>query len=175
MNKAALLTAAAVLGLSAGGASEAGPAASFSGNAFKATNDAKVLYNQNSNYAGGYVDSQNFTSIYEPYDDQAADDFVVPIGSTWTIREVDVSGAYFDGSAPASSENVIFYKDRKGSPGRLCQKGKFVLSCRRRQQRQLRHHAPRQGPQAARRPLLGIGRRQFRGLGMGREHQAIWV
>jgi hypothetical protein len=50
---------------------------------------------------------------------QAADDFTVPRGHTWVIKEVDVTGVYFNGSGPADSENVFFYKDNGGLPGDL--------------------------------------------------------
>jgi len=78
----------------------------------------KVLYNQNSNDTGESVDSQSFESSFSAYDDQGADDFVVPSGSIWKIREVDVTGVYFNGSGPAASENIFFYKDDRGEPGK---------------------------------------------------------
>lgn len=87
---------------------------------FAPIRDATLLYDQNNNYAGQYISSQNYTSgTFSSYNNQAADDFVVPNGSTWRILEVDVSGTYFNGSGPAASETVIFYKNYRGAPGRV--------------------------------------------------------
>jgi hypothetical protein len=77
-----------------------------------------TLYSQNSNDAGNALDSQAFTSFSGyGFNNQAADDFVIPAGQTWTIGEIDVTGAYFAGSGPATSENVYFYKNHKDLPG----------------------------------------------------------
>jgi hypothetical protein len=84
---------------------------------------AKILYNQNSDYANASISSMNITS--SAFDDQAADDFIVPNGKSWVVTEVDVSGVYFDGSGPATSENVIFYRSRNGLPGKAIAKGTF--------------------------------------------------
>lgn len=75
--------------------------------------DSKTLHDENKDDAGIAVFSQNLD------DTQAADDFVVPKGHTWQIKEVDVTGVYFNGSGPASSENVVFYSDNGGLPGDL--------------------------------------------------------
>ncbi len=73
----------------------------------------QVLYDQTSNNSGLGTSSQNSGgSAYSA----AADDFVVPKGSTWIVREVDVTGAYFNGTG-AASESVTFYADRKGKVG----------------------------------------------------------
>lgn len=121
MSNAALLSAAASIALIAGGVSAAsgttmrGLAASSTTHRSKGT---KVLYNQNSNGTGIATVSSNFTNYATNYDCAAADDFVVPQGHTWKIAEVDVTGLYFGGSA-ADSENVTFFKDRRGKPGRI--------------------------------------------------------
>jgi len=127
MNKAALLMAASVAALLAGGASSAGLlSASPSAKAGPVPKANKLLYNQNSTYGGSFVNSENFTSGSSgSFSDQGADDFVIPKGRTWAIREVDVSGLYYDSTGPANSENVIFYKDRKGMPGKPVRKGTF--------------------------------------------------
>src|SRR5580692_5534344 len=68
---------------------------------------AKMLYNQNSNSIDEALDSQNFTSTYsKTFNSVGADDFVVPKNKTWTITEVDVSGVFYQGSGPATSEDV---------------------------------------------------------------------
>lgn len=86
---------------------------------------AETLYNQNSNYAGAGINSENFTSSFSLYDDQAADDFVVPQGDVWRVTDVDVSGQYQNGSNFAQSENVVFYRSRDGIPGTALPKGTF--------------------------------------------------
>jgi hypothetical protein len=73
------------------------------------------LYNQNDNDAG--AGSQNFETDLDAFDDQGADDFKVKLGVTWKVKEVDVTGDYFNGAGPAVSENVTFYKDAGGLPG----------------------------------------------------------
>jgi len=123
MNKSVLLTAVAAFALTAGGAYAGAPTVAGTGarphyiHHFGSTPGSTVLYNQNSNDGGTGVDSQNFESTYAAYDDAGADDFKVPKGHTWKVKEVDVTGVYFSGSGPASSENVIFYKDASGLPG----------------------------------------------------------
>ncbi|MGH6888133.1 MAG: hypothetical protein ACREHF_02880 [Rhizomicrobium sp.] len=124
MNKTVLLAAAAAFALTAGGAFAA-PAPSVGVHGAKITPvihhvpGLKMLYNQNSNNSGVGLVSQNFSATDSAYDDTGADDFVVPAGSKWKVKEVDVTGVYFNGSAPATSENVTFYKDKKGMPGKV--------------------------------------------------------
>jgi hypothetical protein len=72
---------------------------------------SKTLHDQNRDGAGEAILSDSSD------DAQAADDFVVPKGRTWMIKEVDVTGVYFNGVGPADSENVIFYQDADGLPG----------------------------------------------------------
>ena len=125
MKKLSFLAAAAALALSSAGvayAAKAVPSAVNVGHGVKAAqlvhNTAlTVLYDQTANDSGAGIVSQNFESTFDAYDNQAADDFVVPMGSKWLVKEVDVNGAYFNGSGPAMSQNVTFYKDKKGKPG----------------------------------------------------------
>lgn len=63
------------------------------------------------------VNSQAYETALDQYDDQAADDFVVPSGQIWSITGVDVVGDYVDGR-PAYF-NVYFYLDAGGLPGTL--------------------------------------------------------
>src|SRR5438067_1299575 len=108
MNKAVFLSAAAVVAFLSGGA----PVAATP----PAHKPYTVLYNQNSNFGLGII-SDNFTSN-SSYNSAAADDFVVPSGQTWHVAEVDVTGVYYNGSGPASSEVATFYaNNRKGKPG----------------------------------------------------------
>jgi hypothetical protein len=81
--------------------------------------DADVLYEQTSNDSGTATVSQNFESGYDAYDAQAADDFTVPSGQLWKLTEIIAIGRYFNGTGLADSENVTFYKDRGGRPGKV--------------------------------------------------------
>ncbi len=133
MNKTVLLAATAAFALTAGNASAAAyirvPITGIeAAPIFHNAKGAKVLWNQNSDSNGGYIQSQNYTSgTYAADDNQGADDFVVPKGKTWTVTEMDVSGAYFGGTGvPAASEDVIFYIDNKGTPGNPVKKGSFT-------------------------------------------------
>jgi hypothetical protein len=77
-----------------------------------------VLYDQTSNPSGStYTNSQNF-GTGNSNSTAAADDFVVPDGQTWIVKEVDVPGLYFNGSGPATSESVTFFKDKNGTVGK---------------------------------------------------------
>jgi len=78
---------------------------------------SKTLYDQNRDPSGSWVPSQPSGSGFG--ESQAADDFVVPKGHTWIVKEVDITGIYFNGSGPANYENVFFYKDSGGLPGAL--------------------------------------------------------
>jgi hypothetical protein len=51
-----------------------------------------------------------------------ADDFAVPEGTRWKLSEIDIEGTYFDGTGPAHSLNIAFYKNGHGLPGRLVAK-----------------------------------------------------
>jgi PQQ-like domain len=69
--------------------------------------------------SGAPVSSQNFEAQYDAYDDQAADDFLVPVGHTWKVKQLIVLGHYYNGPGKAASENVSFYEDAGGLPGAL--------------------------------------------------------
>ena len=77
-----------------------------------------VLYDQSANDSGIGIVSQNFETTFDAYDAQAADDFVVPAGSTWKVAEVDVAGQYFNGLGLAASEHITFFRDKGGKPGK---------------------------------------------------------
>ena len=76
-----------------------------------------VLYDQTDGAATTGTRSQNFEAASSSFDLQAADDFVVPAGQTWTIQQVNVQGLYFNGPGSASSVNVTFYSDSANLPG----------------------------------------------------------
>jgi hypothetical protein len=123
MRKSQILAAAAVLALSAGYATAAGPgvSAAQSGQKSKAqkvsVGPEAVLYNQNDNDVGNAFTSQNFESSFDAYDAQGADGFSVPKGVSWKVTNVVVTGVYYNGAGLAVSENVTFYKDAGGRPG----------------------------------------------------------
>ena len=83
---------------------------------------AAILYDQYNNAGGTGVSSDDFKpSEWDPYDDVAADDFVVPAGKQWSITEIKVSGAYTPDSGgstgPADWVKVQIYQDAGGLPG----------------------------------------------------------
>ena len=129
MNKTMLLATTAAIALAAGralaGSHPALMAEPANLHRFPAT--VGVLYDQNSNFGEAIV-SQNFVSgDFMIYNSAAADDFVVPANHKWDVTEVDVTGAYFNGSGPAESEVVTFYTDRKGYPNK--EKTTYTLNC----------------------------------------------
>jgi len=67
------------------------------------------------------IGSQKFEPAMAPFDDQAADDFV--IGNGWGapyVMGVRVMGEYSTGGGPASSFNIYFYENGAGNlPGTL--------------------------------------------------------
>jgi hypothetical protein len=77
----------------------------------------QTLYDQMGGDRGTGINSQNYEQEFDAYDDEAADDFIVPAGVRWKVMEVDMAGYYNEG--PADSMNVVFYKDRRGRPGKV--------------------------------------------------------
>jgi hypothetical protein len=82
-----------------------------------------LLYSQMDFPGPVATSSQNFSpSAWDIYDDQLADDFVIPTSVTWTITKIGVEGVYsapVPGSnpGPADSVNVFIYADSAGLPG----------------------------------------------------------
>ncbi len=76
-----------------------------------------VLYDQYDNDSLNATSSQNFEADFDAFDDETADDFVVPGGETWNVNQVDAAGQYFNGTGPMVSANVTFYSDAGGLPG----------------------------------------------------------
>ena len=76
-----------------------------------------VLYDQINNPGTVSSTSQDFEPSIDAFDNQLADDFVVPAGQTWNITEVDAQGLYFNGPGPAASFNVFFYQNSGTLPG----------------------------------------------------------
>ena len=76
-----------------------------------------VLYDQTDNAGANSITSQDFEAANDAFDNQAADDFVVPGGVSWTVEQVEVAGAYFNGTGPAPAVNVFFYDNAATLPG----------------------------------------------------------
>ena len=74
-----------------------------------------TLYDQNIGDAGYGWFSQTLSS-YPQYDEYLADDFVVPAGHKWKVKEVDTTGFYYIGVGPAHSVNLLFSSDKNGLP-----------------------------------------------------------
>ena len=75
-----------------------------------------LLYSQLDNPATNSANSQNFEAAYNSYDNELADDFVVPAGG-WAIDNVSAVGVYFGGSGPAATYHVAFYASSGALPG----------------------------------------------------------
>lgn len=119
MNKSLTLTAAAVLALCVSGAATAAPAVGVKGKMAKVnvSRDAGMtLVDQSGNDSGTGYTSQNFEATFDQYDNMGADDFTVPAGSSWKVGQVNVYGTYYNGSGPAMSQHVTFYKSKGGKP-----------------------------------------------------------
>jgi hypothetical protein len=117
MKKTSLLAAAAAMALSS--AAFAGPSAAGYGIAAKVVNNSPLatLVDQTGTDSGIGITSQNFEASFDQYDNMGADDFTVPAGFVWKVTQVNASGVYYNGSGPASSVHVTFYKNDGGLPG----------------------------------------------------------
>jgi len=77
-----------------------------------------LLYDQCSTDLGvNSISSQNFEVAFDAFDDEAADDFVVPSGETWTINQINLVGVYFNGVGPAASVNISIWSNSGTLPG----------------------------------------------------------
>jgi hypothetical protein len=81
--------------------------------------EGAVLHDQTAPPGFYSSNSQNYDSASDPYDDQLADDFTVPAGEIWTVKQVDVLGEddpYLGMSAPPFV-NVFLYAGDGTLPG----------------------------------------------------------
>jgi len=105
--------------LSAAGLAHAGtPQTHFSSAqpAHVAAPTSMVLYDQmDAPTTGAGFTSQDFDADNDGYDDQVADDFVVPPGQTWNVDTVDVVGYFSDGGVAPDAFNVYFYQSEPAS------------------------------------------------------------
>ena len=120
--KTLLLASAAALALCVGGAAQAAPGMNAGGVRGTAQpvhhappNGMATLYDQNI-ADGAYGFFSQTLSSYPQYDEYLADDFMVPAGHTWKVKEVDVTGFYYFAAGPASSVNVLFWKNKGALP-----------------------------------------------------------
>jgi len=82
-----------------------------------------LKYDQITFCNAGAINSQNYEPVFDAYDDEAADDFVVPSGTIWRVNRIRAYGVYGANCAapagPAISVNVIIYEDAGGVPGAM--------------------------------------------------------
>jgi hypothetical protein len=77
-------------------------------------------YSQTGTDSGSAILSQNFTDaggVYDQYDSASADDFTLT--KTCTANGLMVTGQYFNGTGPATSVDVTYYKNKKSHPGKV--------------------------------------------------------
>ncbi|HLY06189.1 MAG TPA: hypothetical protein VKR31_10605 [Rhizomicrobium sp.] len=116
--KTTLLAGAAALALCVTGAAQAahlnaaGVRGTAQPNHHVAPPGLTTLYDQNF-ASGAYGFFSQTLSSYPQYDEYLADDFTVPAGATWKVKEVDTTGFYYIEAGPATSVNVLFWKGKK--------------------------------------------------------------
>ncbi len=121
INRTSLLAggiAAAIFTISSAGAAtlQTSHAASAAQPSFNVPNGSTILYDQTGNPSANGTTDQNFSSSYDSFDNEAADDFAVPAGG-WTLSAVNMltsTSAAFTGNTTAS---VNIYPDAAGIPG----------------------------------------------------------
>jgi|GEM_PF-4774682 len=77
-----------------------------------------LLYDQNNSASANGITSQLFAD-FPTFTNQAADDFVVPAGPSWSVSRIIVGGLYYNGTGPAPLVNVYFYNNSGSLPGTL--------------------------------------------------------
>lgn len=96
------------------------PQTSFAGTALTAAAPrvpGAVLYDQTATLSPNSYTSQDFETANDAFDNQGADDFVIPAATTWSISLIYAPGAYFNGTGPTPNVNVWIYNDAAGAPG----------------------------------------------------------
>jgi hypothetical protein len=84
-----------------------------------------LLYNQVVDGDTGVV-SQVFDAKHAKLNSAGADDFVIPAGNVWRVKVLNIVGGYTYPNGPATSENVIFYRDKNGKPGKPVANGSYL-------------------------------------------------
>src|SRR5205823_468202 len=98
-------------------AAVAAGALSLTGTAAPAT--PITLYSQYDDVPNTYVTSQHLLPGPNLADDEAADDFVVPDGTSWRVTQVTIRGDWNLLTHPIRSFNVRFYDSAAALPGVL--------------------------------------------------------
>ena len=75
-----------------------------------------VLYDQMNN-ASMYGVSSHISYVDSDYNDYAADDFIVPVGQSWTISQVEIQVDLPAGGSTIGYPNVYIYMDGGAGPG----------------------------------------------------------
>lgn len=83
---------------------------------FHTPNGSTILFDQTGNPSTNSTTAQNFSSSYDSYDNEAADDFVVPAGG-WSVNAVNILSTTSAGFTGATTAVVNFYPDAGGVPG----------------------------------------------------------
>ncbi len=79
-----------------------------------------VLYNQDNSCGVNSISSQEFEPPFAAFDNQAADDFVVPAPDVqWDVSQVFARGVYFNGAGPTPLVDVQFWTNSSSLPGTL--------------------------------------------------------
>jgi len=76
----------------------------------------ETLYDQTDNVSNSGIVAQDEESVFDQYDCEAADDFMVPAGG-WLIERVELLGFYSSGGGPSEGVNLWFFQDQAGWPG----------------------------------------------------------
>lgn len=82
---------------------------------FTVPNGSSTLYDQTDNASLSSTTAQNFSSSYDSYDNEAADDFVVPAGG-WNISALNLATTTQPGFTGATTATVNIYPDAAGVP-----------------------------------------------------------
>ncbi|HLY06188.1 MAG TPA: hypothetical protein VKR31_10600 [Rhizomicrobium sp.] len=118
--KTMLLAGAAALALCVSGGAQAAQQPMMNAGGVRGTahpvhhgpsNGFNALYDQNF-ASGAYGFFSQTLSSYPQYDEYLADDFTVPAGHNWKVKEVDVTGFYYIETGPATSVNVLFWRSK---------------------------------------------------------------
>jgi len=112
----AVAVAVGTAGAKTGKPSVTGAAATGTARVMTSPDVLGTLFDNNSGDSGIGISSQNFEPANDAFDDAAADDFIVPQNTKWHIKQVIVTGVYYNGSGPAVSENVTFYTNKSKLP-----------------------------------------------------------
>ena len=104
-----------VLSFAFAGAAAPGPSVQANASGVVPHNPTGVLYDQTNNASGNGATDQNFEAAFNAYDNEGADDFVVPASTQWNIDGVVIVGTQSAAGAP-TSVNVAFYADNATFP-----------------------------------------------------------